>query len=195
MIKRCQWVDKNDETYCLYHDTEWGVPVKEDMALFEKLMLDGFQAGLSWITVLKKRKALQLAFDGFNPEKIIHYDQKKYEELLNNSAIIRSRTKIKAMISNAHAYIKMQEEGISFSKWIWEFVNGETRQNHWKTTDMVPTQTIESQALSTALRQRGFKFCGPVIVYAFMQAVGMVNDHTIDCFRYQDIIKYKTPTY
>lgn len=184
-IVRCAWVG-HDPVYQAYHDEEWGLPERDDRALFEKLILDGFQAGLSWITILKKREGFRTAFDGFEPETIARYGPEKVDALLQDAGIIRHRGKIEATIGNAQSYLRLMEEG-SFADYLWQFTGGETRQNTWKTISEVPAETGQSRAMSKDLKKRGFKFCGPTICYAFMQAVGMVNDHTTDCFRYTDL--------
>ena len=181
MVKRCSW-GINDPLMKEYHDTEWGIPVHDDRLLFEFLVLESAQAGLSWITVLKKRDNYRQAFDNFDPLKIANYDEKKIDELMNNEGIIRNRRKILASISNAKAVLKIQKEFGSFDKYIWQFVGGKPIQNNWKTIEDIPAFTTESQAMSKDLKKRGFKFVGPKICYAFMQAVGMVNDHVENCF-------------
>jgi DNA-3-methyladenine glycosylase I len=180
----CTWPG-TDTLYCEYHDTEWGVPEYDDRALFEKLVLDGFQAGLSWITILRKRAAFREAFDGFAPEVIARYDAEKVERLLGNSAIVRSRLKVNGAIKNARGYLAIMEHG-SFAQYLWGFVDGKPVQNRFRTMKEVPTQTAMSTALSKDLKRRGFTFCGPVIVYAFAQAVGLVNDHMVDCQRHAE---------
>lgn len=182
---RCAWVKEDDELYRDYHDTEWGTPIYDDRLLFEFLILEGMQAGLSWITVLKKRKAYRKSFDNFNPKKIALYDQVKINELLENTGIIRNKLKIKSAIVNAKAYLQVKKEWGSFSNYIWHFVDGQPIINHWKTTKQVPATTDISDAMSKDLKKRGFKFVGSTICYAFMQAVGLVNDHTVNCFRYK----------
>ncbi|MFZ5754076.1 MAG: DNA-3-methyladenine glycosylase I [Bacillota bacterium] len=186
MKTRCKWAGP-EQIYLDYHDYEWGVPVYDDRTLFEFLILEGAQAGLSWITILKKRENYRRAFDNFDAVKIANYDEKKKEELLRDPGIIRNRRKIEGAIDNARAFLKVQEEFSSFSQYIWGFVGGKPRVNHWTSHGEIPAQTAESQAMSRDLRKRGFKFVGPTICYAFMQAVGMVNDHTVDCFRYEEI--------
>lgn len=182
-IIRCQWVTQ-DPLYIEYHDKEWGVPVYDARKLFEFLILEGVQAGLSWITVLKKRENYRKAFDQFNPEKIARYNTQKINQLLANPGIIRNRLKINAAIINAQAYLAIQEE-TDFVDYLWQFVNGKPIHNHWKTSKQVPAKTAISDAMSKDLKKRGFKFVGSTICYAFMQAVGMVNDHIITCFRYK----------
>jgi DNA-3-methyladenine glycosylase I len=185
-IKRCGWVT-NDPLYVEYHDKEWGVPVFDDQKLFEFLILESFQAGLSWITILKKRENFRKAFDGFDYEKIARYSGKKINQLLNNSGIIRNKLKINAAINNAAAFMKIQGEFESFSRYIWSFVDHRPVKNHYKTLEEVPARTALSDKISKDLKKRGFKFVGSTIMYAHMQATGMVNDHTTDCFRYKEI--------
>lgn len=187
---QCLWAPADDELYRQYHDEEWGVPEYDDRALFEKLMLDGFQAGLSWRTILYKRENFRKAFDGFEPAKIARYSRKKIERLLRNDGIIRSELKIKAAIGNAQAYLDlMEEEPNGFAGFLWDFVDGRPIVNTLKDHRKAPPKTRESEAMSKALKARGFKFCGPVIVYAFMQAVGMANDHEIACPRWKAVQK------
>jgi len=185
-IIRCSWPGA-DPLYCAYHDEEWGVPEYDSRALWEKLILDGFQAGLSWITILKKRDAFRAAFDGFDPEKVALYGPEDVERLLGDAGIVRSRTKIEAAIASARAYLNMQANGEDFATFIWSFVDGKPVHNRWTERGQVPTETPASIAMSKALKKKGFKFCGPVIVYAFMQATGLVNDHYCDCFRWGEI--------
>jgi len=180
---RCPWCG-TDPLYCDYHDTEWGVPEYDSRALWEKLILDGFQAGLSWITILRKRDEFRAAFGNFEPAKIARYTEKDIIRLLANPGIIRSRAKIEATIGNARAYLDMAEKGEDFAPFLWHFVDGAPRINTPRTIKEVPAETPISQAMSKALKQRGFKFTGPVIVYAFMQATGLVNDHLINCHRH-----------
>lgn len=181
--ERCGWVG-DDALYQSYHDEEWGVPEYDDRALFEKLILDGFQAGLSWITILRKRDEFRKAFDGFDPHKIARYREAKIKKLLNNPGIVRHRGKIEATIGNAQAYERTLEQEGSFRDFIWDFVDGRPVQNQWAVLADVPASTEMSKALSKELKARGFRFCGPTIVYAFAQAVGMVNDHVITCPRH-----------
>ena len=171
-----------------YHDLEWGVPVHDDRKLFEFLILEGAQAGLSWITILKKRKHYRKVFDAFDPNKIAGYGEKKIARLLDDTGIIRNRRKIEAAVINARAFIDVQNECGSFDAYIWQFVEGAVIQNSWKNLREIPSETKESGEMSSDLKKRGFRFAGPTICYAFMQAVGMVNDHTVDCFRYRDLI-------
>jgi len=182
---RCEW--SKTELAITYHDQEWGVPLHDDQMLFEFIVLDGVQAGLSWETILKKRAAYREAFDHFDPQRVALYDQEKVIELLNNPGIIRNRLKINSAIQNARAFLEIQNEFGSFDQFIWQFTAGKTIQNAFRTLSEIPTQTYESQQMSKALVQRGFKFVGPTICYAFMQAAGMVNDHLVDCFRYREV--------
>ena len=179
--RRCAWVPPADPLYCAYHDEEWGVPEHDSRALWEKLVLDGMQAGLSWITILRKREAIRAAFDGFDPQKVARYGEADMERLLGDAGIIRSRLKCQAAINGARLYLDMAERGEDFSDYLWNFVDGTPIQNSWKTIAEVPAKTALSETIARDLKKRGFKFCGPVIVYAFCQAVGMVNDHTTDC--------------
>ncbi len=181
--KRCPWPG-SDPLYIAYHDEEWGVPEHDDRALYEKLMLDGFQAGLSWITILRKREAFRRAFDGFEPEKIARYPQKKVTALMQDAGIVRNRMKIEGSISSARAWLEMMEAGPGFSAFLWDFVDGKPIVNRYKSMSQVPAETPLSRAISKELKSRGFKFCGPTIVYAFMQATGMVNDHLTTCHRH-----------
>ena len=176
----CTWPG-TDIQYVAYHDTEWGVPETNARALFEKLILDGFQAGLSWITILRKRDNFRAAFEGFEPEILARYTEKDIKRCLRDAGIIRHRGKIEATIGNAQALLRLKDAGQEFNDFCWQFVDGQPIVNHFKNTKDIPAQTEISEKMSKALKQAGFKFCGPVIVYAFMQAVGMVNDHLIDC--------------
>jgi DNA-3-methyladenine glycosylase I len=182
-LVRCPW-PKQDPLYVAYHDEEWGVPEYNDGALFEKLILDGFQAGLSWITILRKRENFRRAFDGFEPEKIARYRPAKIEKLMQDAGIIRNRAKIEGAIGSARAYLDIMNKGPGFSALLWDFVDGQPKVNHFKTTKQVPAETEVSRKISKELSARGFKFVGPTIVYAFMQAVGMVNDHLVSCHRH-----------
>ncbi|MFE4711339.1 DNA-3-methyladenine glycosylase I [Paenibacillus sp. NPDC056722] len=185
-IKRCEWVTA-DPLYIAYHDTEWGQPLYDDRALFELLMLEGMQAGLSWYTVLQKRERFRIVFDGFDPEKISAYDESKIAELMQDAGIIRNRLKILSVINNARVYQEIIREEGSFSNYLWSFVGGTPVLNHWKSRAEVPASTPQSDDMSSALKKKGMKFVGTTICYAFMQASGMVNDHTLDCFcRSQD---------
>jgi DNA-3-methyladenine glycosylase I len=185
-LKRCVWCESED-IYIKYHDKEWGVPLHTDKKLFEFLILEGAQAGLSWITVLKKRKAYREAFDQFDFNKIANYKESKIKSLLNNSGIIRNQLKIRGTVKNANAYIKVREEFGTFNKYIWQFTDGKTKQNSWKSLKEIPAQTKESELMSKDLKKRGFTFVGPTICYAFMQAIGMVNDHVTNCYRYKEL--------
>ena len=180
---RCPW-PSDDPLYVAYHDDEWGVPEYDDRALFEKLILDGFQAGLSWITILRKRDNFRKAFDNFDPKKIARYDARKIKALMNDAGIVRNRAKIEGAVASAKAYLKIMDEGPGFSKLLWSYVGGKPKLNAFKTTAGVPASTPVSVAISKDLSARGFKFVGPTIVYAFMQAVGMVNDHLVTCHCY-----------
>jgi DNA-3-methyladenine glycosylase I len=183
MTTRCQWAG-SDPLYVAYHDLEWGVPVHDDLTLFEFLILEGAQAGLSWSTILKKRDAYRAAFDGFDPAIVAAYDDAKVAELLANSGIVRNRAKVASAIGNARAVLQIRQELGSLDAYLWQFVGGRPIQNAWRSLAEVPAETVESRAMSKDLRKRGLNFVGPTICYAFMQAVGMVNDHTVDCFRY-----------
>jgi DNA-3-methyladenine glycosylase I len=183
---RCSW-SATDLLYKKYHDREWGVPLHDDRKLFEFLILEGVQAGLSWLTILKKRQNYRKAFDNFDPYKIAGYDARKVGELLSNEGIVRNKLKINAAIQNAISFLAVQREFGSFNIYIWRFVGGVTKKNKWKTLEEIPAQTPESAAMSADLKKRGFKFVGPTICYAFMQATGLVNDHVVDCFRYKEV--------
>lgn len=184
--KRCLW-PKDDELYIKYHDEEWGVPLYDDQKLFEFLTLETFQAGLSWITVLRKRENFREAFDNFDYQKIAKYDESKEEELRNNAGIIRNKLKISAAINNAQAFMNIQNEFGSFKTYIWGFVDGKPIQNNWKHMSEIPASTPLSDKISKDLKKRGFKFVGSTVIYAHMQATGMVNDHLVDCFRHQEV--------
>jgi DNA-3-methyladenine glycosylase I len=183
MTERCPWAT-SDPLYISYHDEEWGVPVHDDRKLFEMLILEGAQAGLSWITILKKRENYRKAFDDFDARKIARYSSKKVGELLNNEGIVRNRLKIGAAIRNAEAFLAAQKEFGSFDRYIWQFIGGQQKVNRWKSLQEIPPKTSESDAMSKDLKRRGFKFVGSTICYAFMQATGMVNDHVKGCSRY-----------
>tara|TARA_R110001583_G_scaffold8413_7_gene40222 strand:+ start:7410 stop:7973 length:564 start_codon:yes stop_codon:yes gene_type:complete len=183
---RCNWCG-NDPLYMEYHDTEWGVPVYDDAKLFEFLILETFQAGLSWITILRKRENFRAAFDNFNYKKIANYNESKFDELILNAGIIRNKLKIKATISNAIAFMEIQKEFGSFSNYIWKFTNGKPIKNNPKSLTDVPATTELSNLISKDLKKRGFKFVGSTVIYAHMQATGMVNDHVEDCFRYHEV--------
>jgi len=186
MKTRCAWVS-TDPLYIAYHDEEWGVPVREDDLLFEFLILETFQAGLSWITVLRKRENFRKAFDGFDYQRIAKYSEKKIQSLLQDAGIIRNKLKVRATVSNAQAFIKIQEEFGSFSDYIWAFTDGKVIKNNWQKTTDAPAKTPLAEKISKDLKKRGFKFVGPTVIYAHMQATGMVNDHTTDCFRYGEV--------
>lgn len=178
--QRCPWCG-NDPLYMDYHDNVWGRPEYDDLALFEKLCLDGQQAGLSWITILKKQENYRAAYDHFDPQRIARYDDSKIESLLQDRGIVRNRLKVESIIRNARGYLDLQDQGHSFKDFLWSFVDGAPIQNHWRVIEDVPVYTPEAEAMSRALKKRGFNFVGPTIVYAFMQAVGMVNDHLTNC--------------
>ena len=184
--RRCAWAGA-DPLYCAYHDEEWGVPLHDDRALFEFLILEGAQAGLSWITILKKRAAYRTAFDNFDAARIACYGADKIESLLQDAGIVRNRLKVRAAVTNAQQFLAVQQEFGSFDAFIWRFVDGTPRQNRWRSLAQVPVKTAESDAMSRELVRRGFKFVGSTICYAYMQAIGMVNDHTTDCFRYSEL--------
>ena len=190
VITRCAWASLEKEPLmAVYHDTEWGVPEHDDAKLLAKLILDGAQAGLSWITILKKREGYLKAFHNFDAEKMARYGKRDIERLMNDAGIVRNKLKIESAISNAKSYLALRERGESFDEFLWQFVDGKTIVNKWKLGKHVPASTKESEAMSKALKKEGFRFVGPTIIYAFMQAVGMVNDHTIDCFRYEECLK------
>ncbi len=184
MKNRCEW-PSNDELMIRYHDEEWGVPVHDDRKLFEFLVLDAFQAGLSWKTILHRREGFRTAFDDFNPQKIAQYGEDDYQRLLNDARIIRNKAKIRGTIKNAEAFLKVVEEFGSFDKYIWQFTNQKTIKNSWKSIKEIPATSPESDAMSKDMKKRGFSFCGSTICYAFMQAAGLINDHIVDCFRYE----------
>ncbi|MEL6519384.1 MAG: DNA-3-methyladenine glycosylase I [Pseudomonadota bacterium] len=186
-MERCGWVGQ-EEIYIEYHDTEWGVPEYDSRALWEKLILDGFQAGLSWITILKKRENFREAFAGFEPRVIADWGEEEVETLLQNPGIVRHRGKIEATIGNAKGWIQI-EERVGFNKFLWDYMDGKPLQNSWQTLDDVPAQTPLSAKISKDLKAEGFRFCGPTIVYAFMQATGMVNDHLVTCPRHAEVAK------
>lgn len=187
MSKRCAWVPEDDRLYTAYHDQEWGVPVHDDRLLFEFLILEGFQAGLSWRTILNKRPSFIEAFDHFDPELIARYDEHKIAELLANPGIVRNRLKVTAAVTNARCFLAVRDQFGSFDAYQWQFVDGRPIQNNWKSLHEIPAHSPESDAMSKDMLRRGFRFVGPTICYAHMQAVGMVNDHTTDCFRYSQV--------
>jgi DNA-3-methyladenine glycosylase I len=184
--QRCPWPGQ-DPFYVAYHDDEWGVPERDDRALYEKLVLDGFQAGLSWITILRKRENFRKAFDGFEPQKIARYTPKKIERLMQDAGIVRNRMKIEGAVSSARAWLDAMEKGPGFSALLWGFLDGTPKVNRFRSVKQVPAETPISKAMSKELAARGFKFVGPTIVYAFMQATGMVNDHLVDCYRHEHL--------
>jgi len=184
---RCGWVPLDKPLYVKYHDEEWGVPLHDDIRLFEAVVLDGAQAGLSWWAILNKRENYRKAYDCFNPELIASYNQDKVNELLQNSGIVRNRLKIESSIKNAQAFLRVREKYGTFDRYIWQFVDGKTKVNCWKTHKEVPPRSVESDAMSKDMKKNGFNFVGSTICYAFMQAVGMINDHTVDCFRYHEV--------
>ncbi len=187
---RCRWAG-NDPFYLAYHDQEWGVPVHDDRLLFEFLILEGAQAGLSWITILRKRAGYRRAFDNFEPAKVARYGQRKLDALLKDEAIVRNRLKLQAAVNNAQRFLAVQEEFGSFDHFLWGFVDAQPVQNAWRRATQVPASTALSDALSKDMKKRGFKFVGSTICYAFMQAVGLVNDHTTDCFRYRPVSRMR----
>ena len=189
-LHRCPWPGKDDALYIAYHDEEWGVPEYDDRALYEKLVLDGFQAGLSWITILRKRENFRRAFDGFKPEKIARYDKRQIASLMQDAGIVRNRMKIGGAVLSARAWLEIQEKSDGFSALLWGFLDGKPKVNRFRTTAQIPAETPVSKAMSKELAARGFKFCGPTIVYAFMQAVGMVNDHLVKCHRHEAVQKF-----
>ena len=185
-LSRCAWAG-DDPLYQKYHDKEWGVPLHSDKKLFEFLILEGMQAGLSWITILKKRQAFREAFDGFDFNKVAKYKAKKIAQLLDNPGIIRNKLKVNAAVTNAQAFIRIREEFGTFNKYIWQFVDHQPLQNAWQNLQEMPAKTTLAETITRDLKKRGFSFVGPTIVYSHMQATGMVNDHTTDCFRHQEI--------
>lgn len=187
LMNRCKWAEYND-LMKEYHDKEWGTPQHDDRMLYELLILEGMQAGLSWNTVLQKRENFRKAFDNFDYSKISKYNEKKVEELLQNEGIIRNRLKIQSVITNAKSFLKVQEEFGSFNNYIWEFVSNKTVHNSWKKLEDLPPNTDLSNKISKDMKKRGFKFIGTTIIYAFLQAIGVVNDHTTDCYRYKELI-------
>ncbi len=186
MKNRCSWAN-TPEIYVEYHDTEWGVPLRDDDKLFEFLVLEGMQAGLSWLMVLNKRENFRKAFDGFDPRKVASYDQKKIDELLLDAGIIRNKLKVNAAVTNAQAFLRIQKEFSSFCDYMWKFVDGQPIINKWKELSEIPAKTELAEVISKDLKKRGFKFVGPTVVYSHMQATGMVNDHLVDCFRWKEV--------
>jgi len=185
-ISRCSWCG-DEPLYVAYHDQEWGVPVRDDRTLFEFLVLEGAQAGLAWITILRKREGYRSAFEGFDPEQVARFDQRRIDALLNDPGIVRNRLKVGAAVTNARAFLEVQEEHGSFSDYIWAFVDGRPIRNSWRRTDQIPASTPLAETISRDLKRRGFSFVGPTIVYAHMQATGMVNDHLVGCFRHREV--------
>ena len=186
MISRCAWAG-SDPLYLRYHDTEWGTPAHDDRRLFEMLVLEGAQAGLAWITILRKREGYREAFDGFDPAAVARYDRHRVARLLTNRNIVRNRLKVEATVTNARAFLQVQDEQGSFDAYIWRFVDGRPTQNRWTRLSAIPAETAASTTMSNDLKRRGFTFVGPTICYAFMQATGMVNDHLVDCFRHKEL--------
>jgi DNA-3-methyladenine glycosylase I len=186
--RRCFWCG-TDPVYVKYHDTEWGVPEYDDRALYEKLILDGFQAGLSWITILRKRENFRRAFSNFQPAKIARYDKKKIKSLMQDTGIVRNQMKVDGTVLSARAWLDMMEKGPGFSEFLWDFVDGKPKINRFRTKKQIPAETPLSKTISKELKERGFKFCGPTTVYAFMQATGMVNDHLVTCHRHAKLAK------
>ncbi len=187
-MERCNWVT-SDPAYIHYHDTEWGVPVHDDRTLFEFLILEGAQAGLSWLTILKRREGYKKAFANFEPEAVAKFTHKRIEQLLQNPKIIRNKLKVNSAVTNARAFLKIQEKFGSFDAFAWQFVDGKQKVNTFTRTDKLPATSKESDAFSKDLKQKGFKFTGSTIIYAYMQATGMVNDHLVSCFRYHDVME------
>ncbi len=187
-LKRCGWVQLDDPLYRDYHDNEWGVPVHDDRVRFEFLVLEGAQAGLSWGTILRKRKNFQRSFEGFDPAKVAAFDRKKVNALLGNPGIVRNRLKVESAVQNARAFLKVQRVFGTFDSYVWRFVGGRPKVNNRKRLDEIPAKTLESEKMSNDLLARGFRFVGPTICYAYMQATGMVNDHTVDCFRFRELV-------
>ena len=184
--QRCEWVGSHP-LEIVYHDTEWGIPVHDDRRLFELLILEGAQAGLNWLTVLKKRESYREAFAGFDPAEVARFDEARVEALLRNPGIVRNRLKVRSAIRNARAFLKIQEDYGTFDAYVWPFVEGAPKVSRWRSLTEIPAQTPESERMSKDLKKRGFNFVGPTICYAFMQAVGLVNDHTVDCYRYHEV--------
>ena len=184
---RCAWVPAGDPLYVAYHDEEWGVPERDERRLFELLTLEGAQAGLSWSTILRKRDGYRRLFAGFDPEAVARFDERDVERLLGDPAIVRNRLKVESTVANARAVLRLHEEGTSLSEVLWASVGGEPRRNAWRELSELPAETPESRALSKELKRRGFRFVGPTVIYALMQAAGLVNDHVVGCFRHDDV--------
>ena len=185
-MKRCAWVPAGDDLYVAYHDEEWGVPERDERALFELLTLEGAQAGLSWSTILRKREGYRRAFEGFDPERVARFRTRDVERLLADPGIVRNRLKVESTVNNAQRLLELRDE-VGFGDYLWSFVDGEPRVNHWRKLAEIPSETAESKAMSKDLKRRGFRFVGPTVCYAFMQAAGLVNDHVVDCFRYREL--------
>jgi DNA-3-methyladenine glycosylase I len=195
MVTRCAWVPANDDRYLAYHDEEWGVPVHDDVRLFEMLTLEGAQAGLSWSTILNKRQGYRKAFSGFDPSKVARFTPAKVERLLQDPSIVRNRLKVESAVANAKAVLETRDEFGSLDAYLWTFVDGAPIVNGWRTLGTIPAETDESRAMSKELKRRGFRFVGPTVCYAFMQATGFVNDHVVDCFRWPEMVeKHPRPT-
>ena len=186
-MKRCEWVPEGDPLYIAYHDEEWSVPTRDDRDLFELLVLEGAQAGLSWSTILRKRDGYRRAFAGFDAEAVARFGEADVERLLADAGIVRNRLKVESAIANARAVLTVRDEQGSFADYVWSFVGGQPRQNAWNTLADLPAETDESRTMSKDMKRRGFRFVGPTVLYAFMQAAGLVNDHTVDCFRYREL--------
>ena len=185
-MKRCAWVPAGDDLYVAYHDEEWGVPERDERALFELLTLEGAQAGLSWSTILRKREGYRRAFEGFDPERVARFRTRDVERLLADPGIVRNRLKVESTVNNAQRLLELRDE-VGFGDYLWSFVDGEPRVNRWRKLAEIPSETAESKAMSKDLKRRGFRFVGPTVCYAFMQAAGLVNDHVVDCFRYREL--------
>ena len=190
-MKRCEWAPLDSPLYLAYHDEEWGVPVHDDSRLYEMLVLEGAQAGLSWSTILNKREGYRRAFSGFDPGKVARFDSRRVEKLLVDPSIVRNRLKVTSAVSNAQAVLRVQEEDGSLDSYLWSFVGGAPKVNRFRTLGDIPTETTESKAMSKDLKRRGFRFVGPTVCYAFMQACGLVNDHVVSCFRWAEIAQLK----
>jgi DNA-3-methyladenine glycosylase I len=190
-LTRCQWVNPADTLYVAYHDDEWGVPEYDSRALWEKLVLDGFQAGLAWITILRKREAFRAAFAGFDPESVARFGEADRARLMADPGIVRSNAKIDAAVAGARVWVDMRQRGEDFSAFLWAFTGGKPVQNRWSDIGEIPAQTPLAAEVAKALKAKGFNFCGPVITYAFMQAVGMVNDHTVSCYRHDEVARLR----
>ncbi len=192
-MRRCEWAPEGDPVYLAYHDEEWGVPERDDRRLYELLVLEGAQAGLSWATILHKREGYRRAFAGFDPEAVARFGRADVERLLGDAGIVRNRLKVESAIANAHATLAIQEERGSLAAYLWDVVGGEPKVNRWTSLGEIPSETEESRALSKDLKRRGFRFVGPTVCYAFMQAAGLVNDHVVSCFRYRDLATLRIP--